>query len=198
LEKEIITLLNVVNIFIYKGDKLMATQVRSVLSKFFNVGSDDYDEDYEDDYEYDDYEEDDYEEAPKKSFFKRRKDDYYDDDFEEDTSKSSKKSSGKIKSVPRGDRRMEIVVLKPTNFDTDSRKITEHLKYNRTVMIDLEGITIDLAQRIVDYASGSSNAIEGDFSIVSKNFVIVSPPAVLVSGDVVSSNDSSGAVNIME
>lgn len=176
----------------------MAKQVRSVLSKFFNVGSDDYDDEYDE--EYDDYEEeDDYEEAPKKSFFKRRKEEeYFDDDIEEEPAKFSKKSSGKIKSVPRGDRRMEIVVLKPTNFDVDSRKITEHLKYNRTVMIDLEGITVDLAQRIVDYASGSSNAIEGDFSIVSKNFVIVSPPAVRVSGDVLSSNDDSGAVNIME
>ena len=128
----------------------------------------------------------------------REDDEYYDDVEDEDTGRFSKKSSGKIKSVPRGDRKMEIVVLKPTNFDTDSRKITEHLKYNRTVMIDLEGITIDLAQRIVDYASGSSNAIEGDFSIVSKNFVIVSPPAVSVMGDVVSSNSDSGAVNIME
>lgn len=176
----------------------MATQVRSVLSKLFNVGSDEYDDEYD---EYDEeYEEDEYEEAPRRSFFKKHKEEeYFDDDADEEvTGRFAKKSSAKIKSVSRGDRRMEIVVLKPTNFDTDSRKITEHLKYNRTVMIDLEGITIDLAQRVVDYASGSSNAIEGDFSIVSKNFVIVSPPAVRVLGDVLSSNDDSGAVNIME
>lgn len=178
----------------------MAAQVRSVLSKLFNVGSDDYDDDYDYDDEYDNYD-DDYEEEPKKSFFKKRKDEDYDDyEDEEEPRRFIKKSSGKIKSMRqvREDGRMEIIVLKPTNFDVDSRKITEHLKYNRTVMIDLEGITIDLAQRIVDYSSGSSMAIDGDFSIVSKNFVIVSPPSVHVTGDVVESDDGSGAVNIME
>ena len=77
---------------------------------------------------------------------------------------------------------MEVVVIKPTTFE-EAREITDTLLSNRAVVLNLEGIEIELAQRIIDFASGSTYAINGKLQKISNYIFIVTPPSVDISGD---------------
>ncbi len=77
---------------------------------------------------------------------------------------------------------MEVCVVKPTTFE-DAREITETLLANRTVVLNLEGLDVDIAQRIIDFSSGSCFAMRGNLQKISHYIFIITPPSVDISGD---------------
>lgn len=77
---------------------------------------------------------------------------------------------------------MEVCVIKPTSVE-DAREITETLLANRTVVLNLEGLDVDIAQRIIDFTSGSCFAISGNLQKISHYIFIVTPSSVDISGD---------------
>ena len=77
---------------------------------------------------------------------------------------------------------MEVCVMKPTSIE-DAREITDTLLSNRTVVLNLEGIDVDIAQRIIDFTSGSTYAIGGNLQKISHYIFIITPASVDVSGD---------------
>lgn len=77
---------------------------------------------------------------------------------------------------------MEVCVIKPTSFD-ETREITDTLLSNRTVVLNMEGLDMNLAQRIIDFTSGSTYAIHGNLQKISHYIFIVTPASVDISGD---------------
>lgn len=77
---------------------------------------------------------------------------------------------------------MEVCVIKPTSVE-DAREITETLLANRTVVLNLEGLDVDIAQRIIDFTSGSCFAISGNLQKISRYIFIITPASVDISGD---------------
>ncbi|SFP90944.1 cell division inhibitor SepF [Butyrivibrio proteoclasticus] len=77
---------------------------------------------------------------------------------------------------------MEVCVIKPTSVE-DAREITETLLANRTVVLNLEGLDMDIAQRIIDFTSGSTFAISGNLQKISRYIFIITPASVDISGD---------------
>lgn len=77
---------------------------------------------------------------------------------------------------------MEVCVIKPTSVD-DSREITDTLLANRTVVLNMEGLDVDIAQRIIDFTSGSTYAIKGKLQKISHYIFIITPASVDISGD---------------
>ena len=77
---------------------------------------------------------------------------------------------------------MSVCVVKPRNME-DAREITETLLANCTVVLNMEGLDLDLAQRIIDFTSGSCYAISGNLQKVSNYIFIITPASVDVSGD---------------
>ena len=77
---------------------------------------------------------------------------------------------------------MEVCVIKPTSME-DTREITDTLRSNRTVVLNMEGVDVSLAQRIIDYASGTCYAISGNLQKISNYIFIITPPSVEISGD---------------
>jgi cell division inhibitor SepF len=77
---------------------------------------------------------------------------------------------------------MEVCVIKPSNIE-DAREITETLLANRAVVLNLEGLDVEIAQRIIDFASGSTYAISGNLQKISNYIFIITPASVDVSGD---------------
>ncbi len=152
-----------------------------VLDKFLNAMKLN-DEDYDDDDDYFD-EEDDYNEPPQKK--KMPKQDVMNNDFSDiHKEKSAAKvtpmrSTGKVRSTASG---MEVCVIKPTSVE-DAREITETLLANRTVVLNLEGLDVDIAQRIIDFTSGSTFAISGNLQKISHYIFIITPRSVDISGD---------------
>lgn len=138
---------------------------------------DDYDdEDYYDDEEYDDAP------PPRKS---RAIKTATDDDYEEPQAKKSSRPAfngprkGNSRTMSNG---MEVVVIKPTAVD-DAREIAETLLENRTVVLNMEGLDMDIAQRVIDFTSGATYAIDGTLQKISNSIFIVTPKSVGVSGD---------------
>ncbi len=145
----------------------------------------------EDDYdEYDDYESDDYEE-PKESIFTKKKPEKVvetevkESAFEEAPRQSSSKPSrqtSKVVPINRNQRNMEVCVIKPSTVE-DAREITDTLLTGRAVVLNLEGIHVDVAQRIIDFTSGSCYAINGNLQKISNYIFIITPESVEISGD---------------
>jgi cell division inhibitor SepF len=77
---------------------------------------------------------------------------------------------------------MEVCVIKPSNIE-DAREITETLLANRAVVLNLEGLDVEIAQRIIDFTSGSTYAISGNLQKISNYIFIITPASVDISGD---------------
>ena len=84
---------------------------------------------------------------------------------------------------------MEVCVIKPTSVE-DAREITETLLNNRTVVLNVEGLDVEIAQRIIDFTSGSCFAISGNLQKISNYIFIITPAAVDISGDFLNIVDS--------
>lgn len=126
-------------------------------------------------------------------------DDYYDDEPEPvkkptpvrdendaDEDRIIRKSSPKVTPMRQTKKMagtgMEVCVIKPTTVE-DAREITETLLANRTVVLNLEGLDVDIAQRIIDFTSGSCFAISGNLQKISHYIFIITPASVDISGD---------------
>ena len=166
-----------------------------VLDKFLDIMKLSDDDDYEDDYFGDDYEDDFEEERPKRSFFRKasksrdEEDDF--DSFQSLPAKPARTSSrlapsNKVTPMRQPARRanvnMEVCVIKPTSVE-DAREITETLLDGRTVILNLEGLDLEIAQRIIDFTSGAAYAISGNLQKISNYIFLVTPTNVDISGD---------------
>lgn len=156
-----------------------------VIDKFLNVmrlnDDDDYDFDNED---YLDDEEEIEEERPKKPVFRSRekKEEAEERTFEKEKAKSTPKITPISKAPRKAGSGMEVCVIKPTSVE-DAREITETLLNGRTVVLNVEGLDVDIAQRIIDFTSGSCFAISGNLQKISNYIFIITPSNVEISGD---------------
>ena len=160
-----------------------------VLDKFLDViklSDDEYDDD--DFFEDDDFDDDYEEEKPKRRLFKREKPSYDMDEEEEEyePKRSGRANNSKVTPMRQPARRsapaMEVCVIKPNNME-DSREITETLLGGRTVILNLEGLDLEDAQRIIDFISGATFAIDGNLQKISNSIFLVTPANVDISGD---------------
>ena len=158
-----------------------------------------------------DFLDDDQEEKPVKKFFqkfskKSEEDDF--DDFDEESAAPAPKQSVKSASASkvsvkqdkpvrstsskitpmRSSRRsaqaanMEVCVIRPTSME-DTREIADTLVDNSTVVLNLEGIDMELAQRIIDFTSGACYSLGGSLQKVSSYIFILGPYNVDITGD---------------
>lgn len=162
----------------------------SVLDKLLNImhlNPDDEDDFYNEDYDYDDDYEEETPAKSKGSFRKERKREEDDEDeVEEKNSFERTKSSPKVTPIRPSKKPsssgMEVCVIKPTSVE-DAREITETLLNNRTVVLNVEGLDVEIAQRIIDFTSGSCFAISGNLQKISNYIFIITPASVDISGD---------------
>lgn len=147
----------------------------SVMDKFLNAMK--LNEEEDDGYYDDDFYDDDPEPVRKPSAMK--------DNASEDE-KVSRKSTPKVTPMRQTKKMpgtgMEVCVIKPTTVE-DAREITETLLANRTVVLNLEGLDVDIAQRIIDFTSGSCFAMSGNLQKISHYIFIITPASVDISGD---------------
>lgn len=130
-------------------------------------------------------------------------DDFYDDGVEEEVApvkvsvkqddavveEKPKKSVSKVTPMKQNRRNnssngggMRVCVIRPTSIE-ECREITDTLLSNRTVVLNLEGLDVDIAQRIIDFTSGSCYAMAGNMQKISHYIFIITPASVDISGD---------------
>lgn len=152
----------------------------SFLSKLMDTMrlNDDEDDDYFLD---DDYEDEDVRPA-KKNLFKKSSDSYEDDyDEPEPKPRFLPRASNSNKVVPMR-RGMEVSLIKPTSLD-DAKEICDYLLAGKAVVLNMEGIHTETAQRIIDFTSGATYSMDGNLQKISNYIFIATPQSVELSGD---------------
>jgi len=148
--------------------------VDKILGKL-SIGEEDQDE-YEYDEEYDNDDDNDYNvgEEGKKAM-----------DMEE----RSRKSNTRISSMKQSKRTpvpaangSGVYHFKPTSFE-EGRVVTDILLDNLSIVLNLEGLDIMVAQRIIDYASGACSALKGNLQKISGYIFIITPANVSITGN---------------
>ena len=173
-----------------------------IMKLFFTPDEDLYDKRIDEFFDDEDLEAID-EEKPKHRFFKKLDDDD-DEDEEVEYVKPEKKVAPKQTKAPKqtvkqatpsasskitpmrkknsGNGTMEVCVIKPSSME-DTREIADTLIDRCTVVLNLEGIDVDVAQRIIDFSSGACYSIAGSLQKISSYIFILTPANVEISGD---------------
>lgn len=92
-----------------------------------------------------------------------------------------KKQQNKVVNI-HSSSQLKVVIVQPENFE-DARDICDHLKNKKPVIINLEEIDKESAQRIVDFLSGSVYALDGDIQKVSAGIFLIAPNNVDIMGE---------------
>lgn len=160
----------------------------SVFDKFLDVMHLNVDDDefYNEEYEYEEDEE--YEEEKRKPARRERaKPERNERSASYDSAEKPQKqakitpiSKNKKQGQPAG---MEVCVIKPSSIE-DEREIVETLLNGRTVVINMEGLSVDIAQRIIDFTSGAAFAMHGNLQKISNYIFLATPNGVDISGDI--------------
>jgi len=77
---------------------------------------------------------------------------------------------------------LKLVVMQPESFE-DARDIANHLKNKKPVVINLESVERNAAQRIVDFLSGAVYALDGNIQKVANGIFLIAPYNVGIMGD---------------
>ena len=77
---------------------------------------------------------------------------------------------------------MEVNVIRPSSME-DTRDIADTLLENCTVVLNLEGLDVDIAQRVIDFTCGVCYSLNGNLQKVSSYIFILTPENVELSGD---------------
>ena len=121
------------------------------------------------------------EKPARKGLFGKRDDDYYDDEEEEESPKPRFLGGRSSKVVPMK-RSMEVSMIKPTSIE-DSKEICDYLLAGKAVVLNMEGLHTEVAQRIIDFTPGSTYSMNGNLQKISNYIFIATPESVELSGD---------------
>lgn len=94
---------------------------------------------------------------------------------------TKKSQSNKVVNI-HSSSQFKVVVMQPETFD-DARDVCDHLKNKKPVVVNLESLTKETAQRVVDFLSGSVYAVDGDIQKVSTNIFLIAPNNVDIMGN---------------
>lgn len=83
-------------------------------------------------------------------------------------------------SLPGGGRPVRVVVADPTSFD-EVQSIADQLKGRRPVIVNLEAMDKEPAQRLLHFLSGTIYALDGQMQRISTSIFLFAPPNVEVS-----------------
>jgi len=156
----------------------------NIIDKFLNSMklNDEADEFDEED---DEYLDEPVQDKKKSGFFSRKSSQQDDEDEEPAAPVRDKAPRGRAGSnvVPmRNQHSMEVYMLKPGTFE-EAREVCDILLSGRAVVINMEGIDVDTAQRIMDFTSGACYSQQGKLKRISTRIFMVSPTNIDLSGE---------------
>ena len=160
-----------------------------MMDKFRNLMGipEDDDMDFYDD-EQDEYEDMDYVPSRKKKEKEREPSLGY--DYEEQVNDMPAKRANKVVNIA-ATTQLSVVLVKPESFD-DASTIADHLNSKRTVVLNLESASKDIARRLVDFLSGVAYANQGQIKRVANSTFIITPYNVDFVGDLLDELESNG------
>jgi cell division inhibitor SepF len=108
----------------------------------------------------------------------KEEEDYYDLDEEDvsEDSRFSKRRGAKVVGLPSAVK-MRMIVYQPKSNE-DTQDIIDNLKARKPVVVNLEEMDNDIAQRVLDFVSGAVYALNGNIKKVARGIFVVAPSNV--------------------
>ncbi|MBP7176818.1 MAG: cell division protein SepF [Thermoclostridium sp.] len=103
----------------------------------------------------------------------------------------SRKNHGKVLNL-NNSATTKVVVVTPQNIN-DAKEICDHLRANRSIVMNVENIETQIAQRIVDFLSGAVYSLDGNIQKVSSGIFLAAPNSVDILGETKEDLHNKGA-----
>ena len=126
---------------------------------------------------------------------------YFDEPIAEDTDhvlnlsnrgrKRAAGSNSNVVSLPTVAQN-KMIVYHPVSYE-DTQNIIDNLKARKPVIVNMEELEIDCAQRILDFMAGAIYALNGTIYKISRGIFVVAP----ANYDVIGNEDSHDRVGVM-
>jgi cell division inhibitor SepF len=88
-------------------------------------------------------------------------------------------NTGKISGIPDTSK-VRVLIYKPVSYE-DTQSIIDNLKEKKPIIVNLDELDTDVAQRILDFISGAVYALSGNIRKAARNIFVVAPYNVDVS-----------------
>lgn len=82
---------------------------------------------------------------------------------------------------------LKMIVYRPVSYE-DTQNIIDNLKSRKPVIVNMEELDIDCAQRILDFIAGAIYALNGNIYKISHGIFVVAP----TNYDVIGNGDGEG------
>ena len=86
---------------------------------------------------------------------------------------------------------LQVVLSKPEKFE-EALGIADNLNEKRTVVLNLESVSKDVARRLIDFLTGVAYANNGQIKRVANSTFIITPYNVDVMGDLLDELENNG------
>ncbi|MBR4658582.1 MAG: cell division protein SepF [Clostridia bacterium] len=93
-----------------------------------------------------------------------------------------RKNPGKVVDLPISGNRSKLIVYRPVSYE-DTMSIIDNLKSRKPIILNMENIEIEVAQRILDFMSGACSAMGGDIRKISAKIFAVVPADYEIVGN---------------
>ena len=87
---------------------------------------------------------------------------------------------------------MKMIVYHPISYE-DTQNIIDNLKSRKPVIVNMEELEIDCAQRILDFMAGAIYALNGSIYKISRGIFVVAP----TNYDIIGNDESSDYTDVM-
>lgn len=87
--------------------------------------------------------------------------------------------------------RGQVAVFYPLNFP-DAKRVARELAAMRPVIVNLEGMPLEQAQRVIDYVSGTTYYLGGDLQKVGEYIFLFTPEGVQIDAEQLLSEGRDG------
>lgn len=115
------------------------------------------------------------------------------DDFVPPVEEKKNKKRGetaKVVGIPDTSK-VRVLIYKPVSYE-DTQSIIDHLKEKKPIIVNLDELDTDVAQRILDFVSGAVYALNGNIRKAARNIFVVAPYNVDVSTNTAEAADEFG------
>ncbi len=125
---------------------------------------------------------------------------YEDDDPREDNvvsmgnrarKKPVSEPRGNVVNLPSAAAQLKMIVYHPISYE-DTQNIIDNLKSRKPVIVNMEELELDCAQRILDFMAGAIYALNGTIYKISRGIFVVAPTNYDVIGN--GENEDDGLI----
>ena len=106
------------------------------------------------------------------------------------SAEESERRGNKVVNI-RAATQLQVVLVKPDKVENAS-EIADHLREQRTVVLNLESTNKEIARRLLDFLSGVAYANEGKIKKVAISTYIITPYNVDLLGDLIDELENNG------